>query len=148
MWLVHIAHRDRLIVRQFQREPQIARPHRANADVAGCDAVVSAFHASGEQGGGQRRGSAFEYVSSLDHWFCPRKMVLIVKGKIAPLAITLLLPEVVKHFQALPEYSSHLASLRHGLPYRSRQIGAELKAVFGGRLSPEFRMSGNPLFDQ
>jgi hypothetical protein len=35
-------------------------------------------------------------------------MVLIVKGKIAPLAITLLLPEVAKHFQALPEYSSHL----------------------------------------
>src|SRR5262247_4840731 len=39
---------------------------------------------------------------------CPRKMVLIVKGKIAPLAITLLLPEAVKHFQFLPEYSSHL----------------------------------------
>jgi len=54
----------------------------------------------------------------------------------------------VKHFQALPEYSSHFASLRHGLPHRSRQFGAELKAVFGGRLSPEFRMSGNPLFDQ
>jgi hypothetical protein len=31
--------------------------------------------------------------------FCPQKMVLIVKGKIAPLAITLLLPEAVKHFQ-------------------------------------------------
>jgi hypothetical protein len=75
-------------------------------------------------------------------------MVLIVKGKIAPLAITLLLPEAVKHFQTLPEYSSHLALLRHGLPHRSRQFGAELKAVFGGRLSPEFRMSGNPLFDQ
>jgi hypothetical protein len=75
-------------------------------------------------------------------------MVLIVKGKIAQLAITLLLPEAVKHFQALPEYSSHLASLRHGLPHRSRQFRAELKAVFGGRLSPEFRMSGNPLFDQ
>jgi hypothetical protein len=40
--------------------------------------------------------------------FCPRKMVLIVKGKIAPLAITMLLPEAVKHFQVLQEYSSHL----------------------------------------
>jgi len=35
-------------------------------------------------------------------------MVLIVKGKIAPLAITMLLPEAVKHFQVFPEYSSHL----------------------------------------
>jgi hypothetical protein len=34
-------------------------------------------------------------------------MVLIVKGKIAPLAITMLLPEAIKHFQVFPEYSSH-----------------------------------------
>src|SRR5262245_2377378 len=40
--------------------------------------------------------------------FCPRKMVLIAQGMIAPLAITLLLQEAVKHFQVLQEYSSHL----------------------------------------
>src|SRR5262245_27069692 len=84
MWLVHIAHRDRLNFRQFQREAQIARPHRANADVAGCDAVVSAFHASGEQGGGQRRGSAFEQVSSLDHWFLSSKNGLDSEGQDCP----------------------------------------------------------------
>jgi hypothetical protein len=38
--------------------------------------------------------------------FCPRKLVLKVKGKIAPLAITLLLPEAVKYFQVLRESSS------------------------------------------
>src|SRR5262247_490664 len=35
---------------------------------------------------------------------CPRKKGLDSEGKIAPLAITLLLQEAVKHFQVLPEY--------------------------------------------
>jgi hypothetical protein len=38
-------------------------------------------------------------------------MVLMLKGKIAPLAITLFLPEAAKHFQVLPEYSPHLREI-------------------------------------
>ena len=51
-------------------------------------------------------------------------MVLIVKGKIAPLAITMLLPEAAKHFQVLQEYSSHLRSTPGAKNFSTKSAGA------------------------
>jgi hypothetical protein len=51
-------------------------------------------------------------------------MVLMVKGKIAPLAITMLLPEAVKHFQVFQDYLSHFRSTPGAKIFSPKGAGA------------------------